>query len=116
MGYTFTGYNIADPISYEQLIDNGFQSIGNTCIVPLEIDGYKHFTVFRDFDRQYVYLGDPSYGNICLSLSDFTVTYLEKVIFVVEEQPASSSSRAKQATLEFVADHDLDTLFFPDTL
>jgi len=52
IGYTGTGYRIDGQISSKQFINDDFDNIRNTTIIPIEIRGYSHFTVYRAFDDQ----------------------------------------------------------------
>ena len=40
-------------------------------IVYIKVRKYEHFTVFKKMDEKYVYLADPSYGNIQVRHSRF---------------------------------------------
>jgi predicted double-glycine peptidase len=40
-------------------------------VVPIIPGGYKHFVVFRGADSHYVYLADPSFGNLTQTIDDF---------------------------------------------
>lgn len=40
-------------------------------ILYLEIKNNKHFTVYKGSDQKYIYLADPSFGNIKISLKKF---------------------------------------------
>lgn len=88
-GYTGTGYIIEGPISPEQFQEDGFRAIRNRAIIPVAIDGYAHLAVYRSFDNQYVYLGSPLYGNICMSFDDLRKVIIRNSIFIVEK-PALS--------------------------
>jgi len=48
-------------------------------ILQIEIRGSKHFTVFKGIDKKYVYLADPSLGNLKLKINKFkTAFYFQK--------------------------------------
>ena len=55
-------------------------------IIPVRINEYSHFVVYRAFDDQYVYLGSPLYGNICVTFEDLNKVIIKKSIFVVTER------------------------------
>lgn len=40
-------------------------------ILYVETRGYEHFTVFKGMDNRFVYLADPSFGNLKMRLSRF---------------------------------------------
>ncbi len=86
IGYTGTGYQIDGQISSEQFNNDDFDNIRNTTIIPIEISGYSHFTVYRAFDDQYVYLGSPLYGNICVTFDDLSKVIIKRSIFVINKR------------------------------
>jgi predicted double-glycine peptidase len=45
--------------------------LGEPAIVPIIPGGFKHFVAFRGADDKYVYLADPSYGNLTETIADF---------------------------------------------
>ena len=51
-------------------------------MVFLEPHGYKHFAVYRGFDRGRVYLADPARGNLRMSIGRFLDEWRE-IIFVL---------------------------------
>lgn len=85
IGYAGTGYIIEGPISPAQFREDGFHAIRNRAIIPVAIDGYSHLAVYRSFDRQYVYLGSPLYGNICMSFEDLRRVIIKNSIFIVDK-------------------------------
>jgi len=86
IGYTGTGYKIDGQISSEQFNNDDFDTIRNTTIIPIEVSGYSHFTVYRAFDDQYVYLGSPLYGNICVTFDDLSKVIIKRSIFVISKR------------------------------
>lgn len=86
IGYTGTGYTINGQVSYEQFNKDDFETIRNTTIIPIKINGYSHFTVYRAFTDRYVYLGSPLYGNICLTFNDFSKVIIKNSIFVISSR------------------------------
>jgi predicted double-glycine peptidase len=61
-GYQAAGFRMA----MSQLAD-----VVAPVIVFVEPFGYKHFAVYRGFDRGRVYLADPSRGNLRMSIGHF---------------------------------------------
>jgi len=45
--------------------------LGEPAIVPIIPNGYKHFVAFRGADKKYVYLADPSFGNLTQTIEEF---------------------------------------------
>ena len=85
IGYTGTGYIIEGQVSPEQFREDDFYDIRNRAIIPIAIDGYAHLAVYRSFDHQYVYLGSPLYGNICLSFDDLRKVIVKNSIFIIDK-------------------------------
>ncbi|HPR53661.1 MAG TPA: cysteine peptidase family C39 domain-containing protein [Deltaproteobacteria bacterium] len=83
IGYTAAGYRIVDGISLSQLQRDDFDSIAQVTIIPIEISDSTRLVVFRGYDQDNIYLGDPSMGNICMSIQDFADVISDNVIFVV---------------------------------
>ena len=83
IGYTGIGYTIDGPISFEQFNDDDFNDIRNRAIIPIVIDGYSHLSVYRSFDGQFVYLGSPLYGNICLAFDELRKVIIKNSIFII---------------------------------
>jgi predicted double-glycine peptidase len=54
-------------------------------IVFLEPHGYKHFAVYRGFDRGRVYLADPARGNLRMTIGRFLDEWRE-IIFVLGKE------------------------------
>jgi uncharacterized protein len=83
IGYTGTGYIIDGPVSSKQFNDDDFNNIRNRAIIPIVIDGYSHLTVYRSFDDQFVYLGSPLYGNICMTFDEMRKAIIKNSIFII---------------------------------
>ncbi len=62
LGYKSAGYRL----DYSDLVE-----LGIPAIVPIIPNGYKHFVVFRGADKHFVYLADPSFGNLAESVAQF---------------------------------------------
>jgi predicted double-glycine peptidase len=89
IGYTGTGYTIAEGISLSQLQSDDFDSLAQLTITPIETPGSKRFVAFRGYDENYIYLGDPSRGNICMSIPDFAGVISNNIIFVLGRKDSS---------------------------
>lgn len=64
-------------------------------IVPVNLNGYPHFVVFRGATSDTVLLADPAFGNVTLSVDKFMNGWIEyrdidRVGFVVTESGALS--------------------------
>ena len=53
-------------LEFEDLVQ-----LGEPALVPIIPNGYKHFVVFRGADKHFVYLADPSFGNLTQTIEDF---------------------------------------------
>lgn len=53
-------------LEYSDLVE-----LGEPALVPIIPSGYKHFVVFRGADDKYVYLADPSFGNLTQTVEEF---------------------------------------------
>lgn len=73
-GYSGVGYR---RLSLENLIDLG------PAIVPVDLDNYNHFVVFRGMRGDKVLLADPAFGNRTVSVETFERTWLQNISFVV---------------------------------
>lgn len=62
-GYDFYGL---EKVTLEQL-----SKMDRPILIYLEIDGYKHFAIFRGIKGDRVFLADPSRGNVRMSIDVF---------------------------------------------
>lgn len=61
-------------------------------IVGIDTDEYKHFVIFRGFDGQWVYLADPSRGNIRVPSWQFIREWQQNTVLVVAKKGAKPRS------------------------
>jgi predicted double-glycine peptidase len=63
--------------------------LGEPAIVPIIPNGYKHFVAFRGADKHYVYLADPSFGNLTQPIEDFKRDWygFTNIALVVHRKP-----------------------------
>lgn len=85
IGYTGTGYRSEETVSYQKFQADNFEQFANTALFVVDIGGHRHVVVFRGYDEELVYLGDPKRGNICLSFDDFADGVFQNIIFAVEK-------------------------------
>lgn len=64
-------------------------NLGEPALVPIIPNGYKHFVVFRGADDKYVYLADPSFGNLTQPIADFKRDWygFTNVALIVHRKP-----------------------------
>ncbi len=55
-------------------------------IVPVELNGYRHFVIVRGAVADRVLLADPAFGNRSLAAADFRRAWLAGIAFVIERR------------------------------
>ncbi len=89
-------------MTLEELIELGVS------IVPLGLDGYNHFVVFRGIVGNRVLLADPAWGNRTIPIEKFLNSWIEfgdvgRVAFAVSKKGVNKSlNRLLPSTLDFV--------------
>jgi predicted double-glycine peptidase len=72
-------------------------------IVPVNLDGYDHFVVFRGVTAGRAVLADPAYGNRTLALAEFEKAWNGNIGFVIKPRhqasPANHLSPRKEDLL-----------------
>ena len=74
LGYTGVGYKA-------EIKD--LETLDMPCILPIELYGYRHFTVFKDIYRNHVFIADPFRGNTSYPIPEFKKLWHKNVIFVI---------------------------------
>lgn len=100
-------------VGYKAEIED-LETLNMPCILPLELYGYRHFTVFKDIYQNHVFLADPFQGNTSYTIEQFKQLWHGNVIFVVypsgEEQ--LTLLQLKNEDLRFMdEDRTLDIMF-----
>lgn len=92
LGYRSVGYKA-------ELKD--LEKLNMPCIIPVELFGYRHFTVFKGMYKGHVFIADPFRGVSSYPADQFNKMWHQNVIFVIypkgEEQ--LSLLRLKEADL-----------------
>jgi hypothetical protein len=70
------------------------ESFSAPAILPVRIREFDHFVVFRGRVGDRVLLGDPAFGNITLTLDEFTNMWRSKIAFFVVSAGMSSQLEA----------------------
>ncbi len=74
-----TGYQaVVAKLSFEKLIE-----AKAPLLVGIEVDGYKHFVVYRGFDGYWVYLADPIRGNLRIKGHEFQSQWQKNLALAV---------------------------------
>lgn len=87
-GYEAKGYRM----TFEELVE--FQS---PVIVPVVINDYRHFVIFKGVREDRVFLADPSLGNSTMPISQFKKVWysFENVGLVIDKQLEELKGRGK---------------------
>ena len=98
-GYKAAGYRM----SYEDLV-----AFDTPTIVPIVINDYRHFVVFKGANRDRVFLADPAYGNRSLPIDEFEQAWsdFDKVGLVITRDSSASDRsqlRADEADAVYVS-------------
>ncbi len=93
-GYTADGYT---DLNIKNLVQFG------PSIVPVDLEGYNHFVVFRGVVGNQVVICDPAFGNRTVPLERFQDAWLGPLAFVVSRADgAVSSTRLGPYSSDFV--------------
>lgn len=81
LGYQGEGFG---QLGFQDLVEHA------PIIVPVDLQGFPHFVVFRGATSTQVLLADPAFGNVTMSIRKFTngwIKYedIDRVGFVVKE-------------------------------
>ena len=76
-------------------------------IIPVNLDGYNHFVVFRGLASNRVLLADPGWGNRVLSVEEFESSWISypklgKVGFSVSSDNPTHLTLLKPKAMDFV--------------
>jgi len=80
------------------------RTLKEPCVLPIELLGYRHFTVFRGIVDNHIFLADPFKGNTSYTLDEFKGLWFENVIFVVypEGQPEISALKLTSDDMRYI--------------
>lgn len=70
---------------YKGLSLSDLSTLGPT-IVPVLLDGYAHFVVFRGIAGERVFVADPAFGNRAIDIALFESAWQEGMGFVVKRR------------------------------
>ncbi|TFV93918.1 peptidase C39 [Oxalobacteraceae bacterium OM1] len=99
-GYKGVGYG---KLKLEDLLEKA------PLIVPVSVNGYNHFVIFRGMARDRVLLADPAWGNRTMSVADFMQHWIDypslgHIGFAVQRPDGIAAPNALQPRAEdFVA-------------
>lgn len=84
-GFTTSAFKL----EFEDLVE-----LGEPALVPIIPNGYKHFVVFRGADKHFVYLADPSFGNLTQTIEDFKRDWygFTNIALVVHRKPSQDKN------------------------
>lgn len=76
-----TGYNaVIGELSFEQLAESRVP-----LVVGIIVQRFPHFAVYRGTDWEYVYLADPSRGNVRTPVWEFKRQWQRNLVLVIEK-------------------------------
>ena len=72
-----------ESMGYGDMTLNDLEMFSIPAILPLKINDFDHFVIFRKRLGNHVLLGDPAFGNISLSVARFSEMWKSKIAFYV---------------------------------
>ncbi|MEJ2574764.1 MAG: C39 family peptidase [Anaerolineales bacterium] len=86
-------------------------ALGEPALVPIIPYGYKHFVVFRGADDKYVYLADPSFGNLTQPIADFKRDWygFVNVALVVHRKKSADKNKVPPLVVSKKERFDMDS-------
>jgi uncharacterized protein len=75
-------------------------------IVPVNLEGYDHFVVFRGIAAGRAVLADPGFGNRTVALDEFEQAWNGRIGFVVQPRRASPGNRIPPRKTDLLAVQD----------
>src|SRR5688572_9846312 len=75
-------------------------------IVPVNLEGYDHFVVFRGIAAGRAVLADPGFGNRTVALDEFEQAWNGRIGFVVQPRRASPGNRMPPRKTDLLAVQD----------
>lgn len=100
-------------VGYKAGIED-LENLDMPCILPMELYGYRHFTVFKEIREGHVFLADPFRGNTSYPIAQFEKLWHQNVIFVIYPSGAEQLTllQLKNDDLRFMdEDRTLDIMF-----
>lgn len=78
-------------------------------IVPVDLDGYPHFVIYRGRVGDAVLLADPAFGNRSISIDRFSHAWLNGIAFTVSAPGGSAGTHTVLRQQDFIRS-DADVL------
>lgn len=75
-------------------------------IVPVNLEGYDHFVVFRGMAAGRAVLADPGFGNRTIGVDEFEHAWSGRIGFVVKTKSATTANRMTPRKSDFLAVED----------
>ena len=90
-----------DGSGYAGLTIDELQKRNMPAIIPVNVDNVDHFVVFKGIRDNYVYIGDPLWGNMVLSTRQFKASWNKGLAFFLfdKERPTPNLLDYKHAYL-----------------
>lgn len=85
-----------DGLGYGEMTLDDLELFDLPAILPIRINNFDHFVIFRKRVGDHVMLGDPAFGNISLPIARFEKMWKSRIAFYV----ATSTEKETMAQLE----------------
>ncbi len=106
-----------DGNGYKEVTKEELGELDGACIVPIQVYGYRHFTVFKGIYDNHVFLADPFRGRVSYTLNDFMKIWFNNVIFVVSTKDTRqqiSALKLDEKDLRYIDEDATLQLLFKD--
>ena len=99
---------------YQAEIEN-LRELDVPVVLPIEINGYQHFVVFRGIYDNRVFLADPWLGKISFPVKQFEDLWYRKVIFMAEPKgrPTRSLLSLSYEDMRYISEDQVLWTLFP---
>ena len=95
-GYKAVGYR-ADALS-------DLEDMNMPVLLPIIINNYKHFVVFKRIEGDRVYLADPAKGNITMPYFQFEAFWFKNVFLVLSSEEIEKTAGIKEIDVSYLDD------------
>lgn len=95
-GYKAEGYRA------EELAD--LEGMNVPVLLPIIINNYKHFVVFKKIEGDRVYIADPAKGNVTMPYFQFEEFWFKNVFLVVSSEEIEKTSGIKEIDASYMDD------------
>lgn len=86
-------------LSVKELADKGLPAI-----VPVKMDGFDHFVVYKGEQDDHVYIGDPSSGNMLLEAKQFDNYWQNNIAFFLFREDQANPNLLNDSDAYLISD------------